>query len=118
MAAKKTPDPDVEMTDSPSGRTTTVTFRMPSDLAEWCKGQAASRGQSLNEFIVESMTGLRTWFVGVPRDRYEVERDCEALGLNRTEYLTTLINLRAEKVRELGPGFDDPRATGGKPGKR
>lgn len=125
MATKKTADEatrnsagETAMADSPSGITTTVTFRMQKALAEWCKGQASKQGQSFNEFIVELIEDSRGLYVAAGRDRFALELDREALGLSGREYFQHVFSTRLQKVHEKGPGFDKPGAQEEKPSRR
>lgn len=107
MVAKRI-EQDPELTDSPSGRSLALSVRIPSDIGDSLKFRAKATGQSINDVVVGVLAGPVSWF-GVPkRDAFELDRDLEAFGWSKEDYLQHLMSLRALAVREQGPGFDKP----------
>ena len=86
------------------------TFRMPRELVDFLRGEAAGRGSDLTSHVLRYLDGVRTWF-GLPAAATALlEADREALSMGRYEYLLHLLFQRSLALREQGPGFDAPSA--------
>jgi hypothetical protein len=86
------------------------TFRMPRELVDFLRAEAAGRGSDLTGHVLRYLDGVRTWF-GLPAAATALlEADREALGMGRYEYLLHLLFQRSLTLREQGPGFDAPAA--------
>ena len=84
------------------------TFRLPRELVDFLKGEAADRGLDLTAHVLRYLDGVRTWF-GLPAAAVAMlEEDRTALGLGRYEYLLHLLFQRSLELRDQGPGFDGP----------
>jgi hypothetical protein len=88
-----------------------VTFRFPRDLASWLGAEAKQRGWSMNEFLVTLTHDLYAWYAMPDMVTDELERDREALGLDRRKYVMHVLMRRYHEVLESGPGFDRKAAT-------
>jgi hypothetical protein len=118
--ARKTPE---TTRGSPaSAEKTIISIRMPIEILSFVEAEARARagrlglkGEDLESAvnitatINRSLEALRSWF-GLPAIVAElVEKDRDALGLGRLEYLQYLVFRRYEALVKQGPGFD--RAT-------
>ncbi len=83
-----------------------VTFRFPRDLAAWLNAEAKQRGWSMNEFLVTLTHDLFAWYALPDMVTDQLERDREALGLDRRKYVMHVLMLRYHEVLEDGPAFD------------
>jgi len=83
-----------------------VTFRFPRDLASWLASEAKKRGWSMNEFLVTLTHDLFAWYSLPDMVTDQLERDLEALGLDRRKYVMHVLMRRYHEVLEHGPGHD------------
>jgi hypothetical protein len=93
-----------------------VTFRFPRDLAAWLGSEAKLRGWSMNEFLVTLTHDLYSWYALPEMVTAQLERDRQALGLDRRKYVTHVLMRRYHEVLENGPAFDRAPGPGGKKG--
>jgi hypothetical protein len=90
------------------------TFRMPRELVVFLKQEATHGGRDLTAHVVRWLDGMRTWF-GLPAAATALlDADRQALRMERYEYLLHLLFQRSLALREKGPGFDAPGASGRK----
>jgi hypothetical protein len=109
MSADKGPPPELparHASSEASSEKTVVTFRFPQDLASWLSHEAKQRGWSMNEFLVTLTHDLYAWYALPDMVTHELERDREALGLDRRKYVMHALMRRYHEVLENGPGFD------------
>ncbi|HTT71497.1 MAG TPA: hypothetical protein VMG32_09765 [Anaeromyxobacteraceae bacterium] len=103
---------------APGGRSDKLmqTFRMPRDLVEFLKSEAARGSRDLTAQVFHWLDGIRCYF-GLPEAATSLlERDRQLLGMERFEYLLHTLYHRSLQLREQGPGFDAPRTA--RPGER
>lgn len=106
--------------DEPFATTEKVmqTFRIPRDLVDFLKGEAARGGRDLTAYVVRWMSGVRNW-CGLPAAATAfLEADRKALRMERYEYVLHLLFQRSLAVREKGPAFDGPENADGATRKR
>jgi len=90
------------------------TFRMPRELVAFIKTEATRGGRDLTSHVVRWLDAYRTYF-GLPEAaRALLERDRQALEMERFEYLLHVLYQRSLRLRESGPGFDGPEMAGPK----
>jgi hypothetical protein len=88
------------------------TFRMPRDLVQHLKAEAARSRRDLTGHVIRWLEGVRTYF-GLPEAAVSLlERDRERLGMERYEYLLHALYARSLALRENGVGFDGPAPHG------
>jgi uncharacterized protein (DUF1778 family) len=88
-----------------------LTFRIPADLVQFLRAEAARSGRDLTGQVLRSLDGLRT-YCGLPEAATTLlEADRERLCMERYEYFLHALYQRSLQLREQGPGFDAPRST-------
>jgi hypothetical protein len=120
MSAAKAPTPELparHASSEVSSEKTVVTFRFPQDLAAWLNREAKQRGWSMNEFLVTLTHDLYAWYALPEMVTDQLERDREALGLDRRKYVMHALMRRYHEVLENGPGFDRKTAAA-QPGRK
>jgi len=86
------------------------TFRMPRELADHLRAEAARAGRDLAPHVIRWLEGVRTHF-GLPEAATALlEADRELLGMERYEYLRHVLYQRSLELREKDVGFDAPRS--------
>jgi hypothetical protein len=92
-----------------TGSFTPITARVTQPILEWLQGLSAEQGVSLMEVMRRVFDDART-FHGLPLAiTSELDADREALGLGRRDYVAHVLALRANQVRDSGPGFEAAR---------
>jgi hypothetical protein len=97
-------------TDAPSGEKAVISFRLPMQLANWLRKQAADEGGSLNESVVTALEDLRSWFSATKPVAELLEADRKAFGDSKREYLRRLLQYRYDEL------VRDPHSVGQKAG--
>jgi hypothetical protein len=111
--------PETTRGSQASAEKTIISIRMPLEILAFVEAEARSRagrlglkGEDLESAVNVTATinrmleALRSWF-GLPAIVAElVEKDRDALGLGRLEYLQYLVFRRYEALVKQGPGFD------------
>jgi hypothetical protein len=106
-----------------SAEKTIISIRMPIEILSFIEAEARARAGRLGlegdeleaavnitATINRTLEAFRSWF-GLPAIVAElVEKDREALGLGRLEYLQYLVFRRYEALVKQGPGFDRARS--------
>jgi hypothetical protein len=87
-----------------------VTFRFPRDLASWLGAEAKQRGWAMNEFLVTLTHDLYASYAMPDMVTDELERDREALGLDRRTYVMRVL-MRPVSARHRGAGLDSASAS-------
>ncbi|HET9597726.1 MAG TPA: hypothetical protein VFP65_19210 [Anaeromyxobacteraceae bacterium] len=114
MSPEKAPPSDLPArpaSSDVSSEKVVVTFRFPRDLASWLGAEAKQRGWSMNEFLVTLTHDLYAWYALPDMVSDELERDREALGLDRRKYVMHVLMRRYHEALEKGPGFDRKAGT-------
>ena len=106
----KRPKPPDTTTDAPSGEKAVISFRLPMQLANWLRKQAADEGGSLNDSVVTALEDLRTWFSTTKPVAELLEADRTAFGDSKREYLRRLLQYRYDEL------VRDPHSVGQKAG--
>ena len=102
--------PSDTTTDAPSGEKAVISFRLPMQLANWLRKQAADEGGSLNDSVVTALEDLRTWFSATKPVAELLETDRKAFGDSKREYLRRLLQYRYDEL------VRDPHTVGQKAG--
>jgi len=98
-----------------SGNKVVRTFRMPVDLVHVLGREASRRGLDLTALVLRVLHGYLTYFSLPDAAIMQLEADREAMGMDRSQYLSHVLYHRCLAIREHGPGHDDPRAPEPKP---
>jgi len=106
----KRPKPPDTTTDAPSGEKAVISFRLPMQLANWLRKQAADEGGSLNDSVVTALEDLRSWFSTTKPVAELLEADRKAFGDSKREYLRRLLQYRYDEL------VRDPHSVGQKAG--
>jgi hypothetical protein len=84
------------------------TFRMPRELVEFHRVEAAQSGRDLTGQVLRVLEGFRSFF-GLPEAAVaQLEADRRRLGMDRFAYLLHVLYSRALEIRAKGVGFDAP----------
>lgn len=102
--------------DATSGEKAVISFRLPMQLANWLRKQAADEGGSLNESVVTALEDLRSWFSTTKPVAELLESDRKAFGDSKREYLRRLLQYRYDELVR-GPHSVGQKA-GGPPAKK
>lgn len=111
-----------------SSEKTVVSIRMPIEVLRFVEDQSRIRAAALGlkgadlesainvtAQINRTLEAVRSWF-GLPAMVAEsVEKDRDALGLGRLEYLQYLVFRRYEALAKNGPGYDRESGTDDRP---
>lgn len=106
------PDMDPEIA---SGNKVVRTFRMPVDLVHVLGREASRRGLDLTALVLRILHGYLTYFALPEAAIAQLEADREAMGMDRSQYLSHVLYHRCLAIRERGLGHDDPHAPLPKP---
>ena len=101
------PDMDPE---AMTGNKVVRTFRMPVELVHVLGREASRRGLDLTALVLRVLHGYLTYFSLPDAAIMQLEADREAMGMDRSQYLSHVLYHRCLAIREQGPGHDDPRA--------
>lgn len=104
------PKPPDTTADAPSGEKAVISFRLPMQLANWLRKQAADKGGSLNDTVVMALDDLRTWFSATKPVAEILEADRNAFGDSKREYVQRLLQYRYDEL------VKDPHSAGHKAG--
>jgi hypothetical protein len=105
-AAQASPEPEGRAASpAPTGKVMAA-FRIPRHLHATMTQESRAEGLDLTAYVNRLFDGFLHHF-GLPSIiRENLERDREALGLSRYEYLQYVLYRRHEAVTEKGEGFD------------
>lgn len=100
-------------TPSLSSTRTMTAFRIPTPLHGEITREALALSSDLTSFVNRVLAGFMHHF-GLPTPVVEeaLERDREALGLERFEHYQYVLFRRYEVMSKNGPGFDKPPGKG------
>jgi hypothetical protein len=121
MSPEKAPppyEPPARSEVNVSSEKVVVTFRFPRDLAAWLTSEAKQRAWSMNEFIVTIVNDLFSWYALPGMVTEQLEKDRQALGLDRRKYVTQVLMRRYHEILEKGPGFEKKAGATPPGGKR
>jgi hypothetical protein len=99
-----------------TGERTVISFRLPVQLANWLRKQAADEGGSLNDSVVTALEDLRSWFSATKPVAELLEADREAFGDTKREYLRRLLQYRYDELVRNPNGVG--QKAGGLPAKK
>jgi hypothetical protein len=84
-----------------------VSFRMSFKLTAWLKEVSSARGWSMNEYVVSTLDGLRSWWRLPAMIADVLEADRKAMGMDQFDYIGHLLARRYNEIRDQGgPGFE------------